>query len=91
MDPLERISELRRQVDEIDRKIVELLNERTRLVREIIKVKKENRLSLYDPRREEEIFEKIREANPGDLYNEALIDIYETILKWMKSLADEEY
>ncbi|MCX7831967.1 MAG: chorismate mutase [Actinobacteria bacterium] len=91
MDPLEKINELRSKVDEIDRKIVELLNERTRLVREIIKIKKENRLSLYDPKREEEIFEKIRNANPGDLYNEALIDIYETILKWMKSLADEEY
>lgn len=90
MDPKEKISELRARVDEIDRQIVRLLNERTQLVREIIRVKRENQMPLYDPKREEEIFEKIREANPGDLHSEALVDIYETILKWMKSLADEE-
>ena len=90
MEPKEVIDNLRKQVDEVDRKIVDLLNERTRLVREIIRVKKENQLPLYDPRREEEIFENIRSANRGDLHHEALIDIYESILKWMKSLADEE-
>lgn len=90
MDPKEKIEDLRRQVDEVDRKIVELLNERTRLVREIIRVKKENQIPLYDPKREEEIFEKIRKANTGHLHAEALVDIYETILKWMKSLVDED-
>lgn len=90
MDPLEKIKSLRDQIDEVDKKIVELLNERTRLVREIIRLKRENEMPLYDPRREEEIFMNIRSANKGDLYTEALIDIYETILKWMKSLADEE-
>jgi len=88
MDPKEIIEKLRKQVDDVDRKIVGLLNERTRLVREIIRVKKENNLPLYDPRREEEIFENIRDVNTGELHHEALIDIYETILKWMKSLAD---
>lgn len=90
MDPKEVIDRLRKQIDEVDSKIVGLLNERTRLVRDIIRVKKENNLPLYDPRREEEIFENIREANTGELHHEALIDIYETILKWMKSLADED-
>lgn len=89
MDPKEKIAELRAKVDEIDRKIVELLNERAQNVIEIINVKKEYGIPLYDPRREEEIFEKIREANKGPLYTEAVIDIYETILKWMKNLTDE--
>jgi monofunctional chorismate mutase len=89
MDPKEKIAELRAKVDEIDRRIVELLNERAQKVIEIINVKKEHGIPLYDPRREEEIFEKIREANRGPLYTEAVIDIYETILKWMKNLTDE--
>lgn len=89
MDPRERINQLRSEVDQIDEKIVELLNERAKKVTEIIHVKKEHGMPLYDPKREEEIFEKIRKANKGPLYTEAVIDVYETILKWMKNLADE--
>ncbi len=90
MDPLKRVEELRDQIDEIDREIVRLLNERAALVKEIIKVKRENKLPLYDPKREEEIFENIREASKGPLFAQAIIDIYEEILNWMKRLADEE-
>ena len=41
-------------------------------------------LGLYDPKREEEIFEKVASYNDGPLYNEHLREIYATILKVMK-------
>lgn len=90
MDPRQQIEELRKKINEIDQKIVELLNERAELAREIISIKQENDIPLYDPRREEEIFENVRSSNKGPLYHEAVVDIYETILKWMKSLTSEE-
>lgn len=90
MDPREQIEELRKKINRIDREIVKLLNERAETAREIISIKQEHDFPLYDPRREEEIFENIRSANKGPLYHEAVLEIYETILKWMKSLAQEE-
>ena len=41
-------------------------------------------MGLYDPKREEEIFEKVDSYNEGPLYNENLREIYASILKVMK-------
>lgn len=90
MKPEEKINKLRKDIDELDKKIVDLLNKRAEIVLEIIKTKNENQISLYDPRREQEIFESLRKANKGPLYDEAVLEIYETILHWMKSLETEE-
>lgn len=89
MDPHEEIEALRKKIDVIDAEIVKLLNKRASLAKEIHKIKKSHSLPLYDPRREEEIFENLRRANDGPLFDEAVREIYETILQWMKSLEEE--
>lgn len=81
----ERLKELRDEVDELDRKIVSALNERARIVVEIRRVKEKAGLPLYDPGREEEIFENVTRANEGPLYDDSLRDIYDCILRFMKS------
>ena len=81
---LEKIEEHRASIDELDRKIVELLNERALHSLQIRDLKPEARMGLYDPRREEEILQKISKFNTGPLYNEHLREIYTTILKVMK-------
>jgi chorismate mutase len=80
-----KLEALRSQVDKLDIKIVNLLNERARIVRDIRKTKVEAGLSLYDPGREERIFEKVTEANEGPLYDDSLREIFECILHYMKS------
>ncbi len=89
MNPYEEIEALRKKIDTIDAEIVRLLNQRALLAKEIHKVKKNNSLPLYDPKREEEIFENLSKANQGPLFDEAFREIYETILQWMKSLEEE--
>ncbi|ASI98915.1 chorismate mutase [Thermococcus celer] len=69
---MERIHELRKEIDEIDKQIAELLEERVRVVTEIGKIKRELGLPIRDEKREEEllkragrfkeVFEKILEA-----------------------------
>jgi monofunctional chorismate mutase len=81
----EQIVELRKRVDEIDQQIVELLNQRAEIVLKIRRLKSENQLPLYDPEREEEIFEKVTSVNAGPLYDDSLREIYERILQCMKS------
>lgn len=89
MNPYEEIEALRKKIDTIDAKIVRLLNQRALLAKEIHKIKKNHSLPLYDPKREEEIFENLSKANEGPLFDEAFREIYETVLQWMKSLEEE--
>ncbi len=55
------ISELRGRIDGIDREILRLLDERTRMVREIGRVKKRLGLSVRDPERERYVIERAGE------------------------------
>lgn len=78
------IAECRAKVDDIDCKIVELLNERAALALEIRHLKPQVHWGLYDPKREEEIFAHLAKCNEGPLYAENLREIYETVLHVMK-------
>src|SRR5215471_1758317 len=49
------LSDWRRRIDEIDRKLVELLNERSRCAIEIGKLKQVANIPLYQPERELEV------------------------------------
>ena len=81
---LKQIEEHRAKIDEIDKQIVELLNKRAGHSLVIRGLKPGANMGLYDPRREEEIFEKVDGFNNGPLYNENLREIYACILKVMK-------
>ena len=81
---LEKINEHRSAIDDLDRRIVELLNERALHSLQIRDLKPGAKMGLYDPRREEEILQKISEYSSGPLYREHLREIYTTILKVMK-------
>ena len=82
----ERIEEHRAEIDELDRKIVALLNERALHSLQIRDLKAGLNMGLYDPRREEEILAKIAAVNQGPLYDEHLRDIYTALLKVMKEV-----
>ena len=79
-----KIEEYRSQIDVIDSKIVELLNERAVHSLQIRDLKPGARMGLYDPRREEDILQKVSKLNNGPLYSEHLREIYTAILKVMK-------
>ena len=81
---LEKIEEHRAKIDEIDKQLVELLNRRAGHSLVIRGLKPGAKMGLYDPKREEEIFEKVDGYNNGPLYNENLREIYASILKVMK-------
>ena len=80
----EQIQEHRAKIDELDRQIVALLNKRAGHSLVIRGLKPGAHLGLYDPKREEEIFEKVDSYNEGPLYNDNLRELYGTILKVMK-------
>ena len=74
------IEEWRRRIDEIDRKLVELLNERSRCALEIGRLKRVAALPLYQPEREREILEGVERANRGPLPDTAIRRLFERII-----------
>ena len=62
---LQALVTCRDQIDLLDRRILELLNERTRIVEEIGRIKQELDLPIYEPRREDEVFANVTGHNHG--------------------------
>jgi|SRR5215210_1772572 len=81
-----RIEELRNRVDEVDRELIRGLNERARIVQEIVAIKAEVGKPLFDPRREEEILRKVAEENEGPIYDSSMREIFELILHRIRDL-----
>lgn len=74
------------QIDDVDRRIVALLNERTRVVEEIGRVKREAKLPIYEPKREEQVFQNITESNQGPLTPDALKRVFERVIDEMRRI-----
>jgi 3-deoxy-7-phosphoheptulonate synthase/chorismate mutase len=81
-----RIEELRSRVDEVDRELISTLNERARIVQEIVAIKSEAGKPLFDPRREEEILRKVAEENQGPIYDTSIREIFEIILHRIRDM-----
>ncbi len=81
-----QIAEHRERIDAIDCEVVKLLNERAIIALAIRDLKPKVHMSLYDPKREEEIFEHLASCNEGPLYGDNLREIYSAILQVMKEL-----
>jgi chorismate mutase-like protein len=81
-----KLDEYREVIDDVDRRLVALLNERTRTVEEIGRVKRSAALPIYEPKRESEVFANITAANGGPLPPDALKRIFERIIDEMRSI-----
>lgn len=84
------IADWRRQIDEIDRKLVELLSQRAKAAHEIGKLKRDVGMPIYEPDREKAVFENARKVNPGPLPDRDLLRIYERIMDVMRQIQREE-
>ena len=80
----------REQINEIDHKLVDLLNERAKIVMKVKKLKQQEDVPLYDARREEELIENIAKYNKGPLYRDNVIQIFESILRNVQVLEKDE-
>ena len=82
----EKVRELRERVDEVDKELIRALNERARIVQEIMALKAEAGTPVYDPKREEEILQRVVELNRGPIYDSSMRDIFEMILHRIRDL-----
>ncbi len=70
----------RRRIDEVDEKLVHLLNERARAVGAIADWKRRKGVAVHDPERERAILRRARGANAGPLDDATLVRIFERLI-----------
>jgi chorismate mutase/prephenate dehydratase len=80
------LNQLRTQIDSIDEKLVELLNQRAHCVLQIGRYKQQNQRAVYEPQREELVMANVARCNNGPLPGNELATIYTTILAAMRRL-----
>jgi chorismate mutase len=81
-DPIVR--QLREQVSDNDRALVEAINARLRLVAKLKSYKESRGFDFVDPEREEWMLRDVSRANRGPLSQEGLEQIYTAILDLSK-------
>ena len=84
------IAEWRLKIDELDRQLVRLINERAHCADEIGKLKRNSSLPIYEPDRERIIFANIQRENRGPLTEVQLRQIYERLVDVMRQIQKDE-
>jgi chorismate mutase len=80
------IDDWRNRIDAIDRKLVELLNERAQCAMEIGHLKRSQGVPVYQPDREREILANVESANSGPLEDTAVRRLFERVIDEARSL-----
>ncbi len=74
------LEELRKKIDAIDEKLVELINERAQVVVEVGKLKQADESPIYVPHREKAVLDKIAQLNKGPLPDKTMQAIWRELM-----------
>ncbi|MGH9669030.1 MAG: chorismate mutase [Terriglobales bacterium] len=80
----------RRKLDKLDRKLVRMLNQRARAAQEIGRLKARTAMPIYEPKREEAVFENVLSVNRGPFPDHELKRVFEEIIGVMRRLQRTE-
>lgn len=83
---LEQLRVRRESIDRIDVEILALINQRTIVVEEIGKIKQQFDMAIYEPKREEQVFENITRNNKGPLPDDAVKRVFERLIDEMRTV-----
>ncbi len=84
------IADWRKKIDELDRRLVELLSERAGAAVEIGRLKRNTNLPIYEPDRERAVFDNVSKLNRGPLPERDLVRIFERIMDVMRNIQKEQ-
>ena len=83
------LASIRQEIDQIDDQIVKLLEERMHLVEGVVAYKKASGKPILDSKREEVIFEKVRNRVEDKRYQETIVATFSDILKRSRDYQDQ--
>ena len=80
----EHIAKVRREISDVDRALLELVNKRLKLVAGLKRYKEEHGIGFVDLAREEWMLQYLHRMNRGPLSADGLADLYHGLLELMK-------
>ena len=83
---LERLKDIRRDIDAVDNELLALFNRRAALSLEVGRLKAGTEAAIFDPRRETELLDALASRNPGPLPEEHLRAVWREILSSSRAL-----
>jgi len=81
-----KLEDIRSKIDHIDKGLLELLNHRAALCKEVGEIKSISKESVFKPFREKEVMKNLISQNPGHLPDDHLRAIYREILSSSRKL-----
>ena len=78
------VARVRREISDLDRALVDLVNKRLKLVAQLKRYKEEHGIGFVDLAREEWMLQYLQRANRGPLSAEGLSHLYHELLSLMK-------
>lgn len=85
------LDQLRNRVDEVNLELMNLINERARLVQEIGRIKEAQGVNRYDPVRERKMLDNILEKNDGPFEKSTLQHLFKEIFKAGLELQEDDH
>ncbi len=86
---LQALALRRRQIDDLDLRILSLLNERAGIVEQIGHIKQSAEMPIYEPRREDQVFHNVTTHNTGPLTPDAVKRVFERIIDEMRKVQSD--
>ena len=80
----EHVVRVRREISDLDRALVELVNKRLKLVSSLKRYKDEHGINFVDLAREEWMLQYLQRLNQGPLSRDGLSELYHELLALMK-------
>ncbi|MCL2522634.1 MAG: chorismate mutase [Erysipelotrichales bacterium] len=80
------LADLRKDLEKIDTKIIELFNERLKIISLVKEAKEEANLATYDPKRESDLVEKYKPLITNPTYHQYYLKFYQTIFEISKAI-----
>ena len=78
------VARVRREISDLDRALVDLVNKRLKLVSQLKRYKEEHGIGFVDLAREEWMLQYLQRANRGPLSAEGLAELYHELLDLTK-------
>lgn len=77
-----KLDKLRKKIDQVDRKIIDLVGQRLAVVKKISEIKKKDKIPVTDKKRETEVMAKIRSYSASNNISVQLAEsIFRLIIK----------
>ena len=85
------IADWRNKIDELDEQLVRLISQRAEAARAIGELKRDGSLPVYEPKREQAVFDHVCSINPGPLDNAEMLHVFERIIDVMRTLQRKDH